>query len=250
MPLALSSLPYGTYGTLQQLVLISRHGERERLFKHHNLSESGPEGGAALTAAGLEHISRVGATLRTRYLTPETCGARCLIGELGRGRWAAHELHAESSGLARTLGTAEVMLHSLVPPTVRGGLPIPVYSRADPDDFLLRSYAGGKCPMLAERISEFRTSARFGAKEEATRELRAEVGRALPSDWAEPLVDGGAVRLRDMWNAFDALETAPSPLLPAETLARAEGNYPPSAPPPPPTCTPTSILLPTHAPRP
>ena len=65
------------------------------------------------------------------------------------------------------------------------------------------------------------------------------MGRALPSDWAEPLVDGGAVRLRDMWNAYDALETAPSPLVTEETLARAEGAHPPlrcqcSAPTPPP----------------
>ena len=37
-------------------------------------------------------------------------GERCLLGELGRGGLAAHELYAESSGLARTLGTAEVLL--------------------------------------------------------------------------------------------------------------------------------------------
>ena len=288
MALALCSLP--APGSLQQLVIIQRHGERERLFKHQNLSESG----AALTAGGLKHISRVGVALRTRFLTPETCGSRCLLGELGRGRWAAHELHAESTGLARTLGTAEVMLRSLVPPDVRGELPIPVYSRPDADDFLLRGYAGGKCPMLTARINEFRASARFGAKEDATREyarhapnphpnpgppraarpvplrspapalhppcrqlssasstfstsstsstrpprLRVEVGRALPSDWAVPLVDGGAVRLRDMWNAYDALETAPSPLVTEETLARAEGAHPPlrchPAPPLPP----------------
>ena len=297
MALALCSLP--APGSLQQLVIIQRHGERERLLKHQNLSETGTEGGAALTVAGLKHISRVGAALRARFLTPETCGSRCLLGELGLGRWAAHELHAESSGLARTLGTAEVMLRSLVPPAVRGELPIPVYSRPDANDFLLRGYAGGKCPMLTARINEFRASARFGAKEDATREydaarhapnphpnpgplraarpvpprspapalhppcrqlsstsstfststtsstrpprLRVEVGRALPSDWAEPLVDGGAVRLRDMWNAYDALETAPSPLVTKETLARAEGAHP--APPLPPRA---SAATPRH----
>ena len=112
---ALTSL--SAEGALQQLILISRHGERERLFKHHNLSEAGgPEGGPSLTVAGLEHVSRVGAALRARYLAPETCGDRCLTGELGRGRFAPHELHAESSGLARTLGTAEVLLRSLADP--------------------------------------------------------------------------------------------------------------------------------------
>ena len=160
MALAVLSLP--APGSLQQLVLIQRHGERERLFKHQNLSESGIAGGAALTVAGLEHISSVGAALRARYLAPDTCGVRCLAGELGRGRWAAHELHAQSSGLARTLGTAEIMLSSLVPPAVRGGLPIPVYSRPDAEDLLLRGYAGGKCPMLTARLDEFRASARFG----------------------------------------------------------------------------------------
>ena len=176
--LALSSLP--ATGSLQQLVIIQRHGERERLLKHQNLSESGPEGGAALTAAGLKHISRVGEALRARYMTPESCGARCLVGELGRGRWAAHELHGESSALARTLGTAEVMMRSLVPPAVRGGLPIPVYSRPDADDYLLRGYAGGKCPMLTARIDEFHASARFGAKEDATREYDAARHAAAP----------------------------------------------------------------------
>eukprot|EP00908_Phaeocystis_cordata_P025071 Transcript_7527.p1 GENE.Transcript_7527~~Transcript_7527.p1 ORF type:complete len:494 (+),score=144.62 Transcript_7527:55-1536(+) len=219
---ALTSL--SAEGALQQLILISRHGERERLFKHHNLSEAGgPEGGPALTVAGLEHVSRVGAALRARYLAPETCGDRCLTGELGRGRFAPHELHAESSGLARTLGTAEVLLRSLVPPAVRGELPIAVYSRPDPDDYLLRGYAGAKCPELAARVGEFHASESFRAKETETAALRAEVGRALPSDWAGPLVEGGAVRLRDWWNAYDALETAPSPLVPAETLEAAEG---------------------------
>ena len=67
------------------------------------------------------------------------------------------------------------------------------------------------------------------------------MGRALPSDWAEPLVDGGAVQLRDMWNAYDALETAPSPLVTKETLARAEGAHP--APPLPPRA---SAATPRH----
>ena len=116
MALAVFSLP--APGSLQQLVLIQRHGERERLFKHQNLSESGIAGGAALTVAGLEHISSVGAALRARYLAPDTCGVRCLAGELGRGRWAAHELHAQSSGLARTLGTAAVSYTHLTLPTI------------------------------------------------------------------------------------------------------------------------------------
>ena len=55
--LALSSLP--ATGSLQQLVIIQRHGERERLLKHQNLSESGPEGGAALTGGWTEaHLPR------------------------------------------------------------------------------------------------------------------------------------------------------------------------------------------------
>ena len=70
MVLALCSMP--APGSLQQLVIIQRHGERERLFKHQNLSESGTEGGAALMAGGLKHISRVGTALRARFLTPET----------------------------------------------------------------------------------------------------------------------------------------------------------------------------------
>ena len=212
MALALCSLP--APGSLQQLVIIQRHGERERLFKHQNLSESG----AALTAGGLKHISRVGVALRTRFLTPETCGSRCLLGELGRGRWAAHELHAESTGLARTLGTAEVMLRSLVPPDVRGELPIPVYSRPDADDFLLRGYAGGKCPMLTARINEFRASARFGAKEDATREYATLLTLTLTLARRAPPV----------------LSLSAAQLLRYTLLVASSPPPPPPSPPPPP----------------
>lgn len=213
------------FGTLDRLILITRHGERERLVKHHaSLGEdTGPDGGPSLTQAGLHRATQVGSALRARYLSPATCGDRCLVGALGRGGYESHELRAESSGLARTLGTAEVLLNSLVPPNVRQGRPIPVYSRPDADDIWLRGYVDGKCPAMHARIDEFRSSTAFVDKEAETEALRAEVARALPRDADVSLAhDGAPVRLRDMWNAFDALETAPTQRAAPQTLADAE----------------------------
>ena len=144
-------------------MLIGRHGERERLSKHPTSLAEGSDGGPSLTAAGVEHIARVGAALRERYLSPESCGDHCLNGALGAGGFSPDELRADSSGLARTLGTAEVLLNALVPPAVRGSMPIAVYSRPDAEDWLLRGYT--QCPALAEQIGTWHASADFAAKD-------------------------------------------------------------------------------------
>ena len=214
---------------LERVVLVSRHGERERLFKHHtSLAEHTGMGGPPLTQRGVEHVARVGAALRARYILPETCSQTetCLMGTLGTGGFAAHELHAESSGLARTLSTASVLLDGLVPPSARrmGGAvapAIPVYSGEEREDMLLRGYA--KCPALSSRIQAWHGSAEFARKSAETAPLRAEVGSALGAAGARlssfEAHDGTPVPLSDWFNAHESLRHLHAPVPPATLVA-------------------------------
>ena len=201
-----------TTATLERVVLISRHGERERLVKQHThlVEEDAVDGGPALIPAGLAQAAKVGTALRKRY------GTTSSLGDLG-----PHTVRAESSALARTLVTATVLLHSLT--NSRGG-PVPIFSRLEETDYILRGYAGGKCAALTERIAEWQRSAAFITKAEATAALRAEVGGALHAaglgDGVE-ILQSGEVPLRDWWNAFDALTTAGRTLVPAATQLEA-----------------------------
>lgn len=213
---------------LERVLLISRHGERERLVKHSTTlhEHSTGEGGPALTLDGLDRVHHTGAMLRARYLEPATCGDRCL---LNFDAQQPDHTYAESSGLARTLGTATVLLQGLVPDFARAASPsgvpqpLPVYSRHDADDYLLRGYANGKCPALAVGLDAQQQE--FADKEAATASLRADLGGAL-SESADalgvPLDSSGAVPLRDAFNAYDALATSTPSLVSASRLAEAE----------------------------
>ena len=224
--------------TLERVVLVSRHGIRERLVKHHtHLGEAGGtriEGGPALTDDGLLHLSRVGAVLRELYLAPACASVgTCLADPDDDDGLDGHEIRAESSGLARTLGTANVLLQSLAPPptaSLHVQRPVPVYSQPDSSDYLLRGYAGGKCAAFTAAIRAWQTTAAYRAKEAESVSLRAEVaavllaaGRATDLELSvNPGTASRAVPLRDWWNAYDALATADAPLLPAATMRRAE----------------------------
>eukprot|EP00966_Prymnesium_polylepis_P047354 1096259-Prymnesium_polylepis.2 len=132
---------------LERVVLISRHGERERLAKHH--THLGEADDPHLTLGGIEHLSRVGAVLRELYLAPSCAHDTCLA---GRGALDAHEIRAESSALARTLGTAKVVLDRMRHDATR---PVPVYSRLESSDYVLRGYSGGKCAALTTAIGSW-----------------------------------------------------------------------------------------------
>ena len=232
---------------LQFVVLISRHGERERLVKHHtSLNE---QDDPALRRSGLPTIAAVGHHLRAKYLDEATCGDSCVI-EITGNDFVPHATRAESSGFARTLGTAETLLSSLFPAEARGlpPLPLPIYAHKNSEDALLRGYA--QCPLLASGLEAWRATPAYRAKENSTLALRRALGRALvasgaaadatrtrtPSKPGEPVATrrtsralassdddlasehevvhaveldaDHAVPLRDVWNAFDALVTA------------------------------------------
>ena len=212
---------------IEALVLVSRHGERERLFKHHT-SHDERASDPPLTRNGLATIATMGTHLHSRYLDPSTCGDLCLIG------LNLSQVHAESSGFARTIGTAEVLLSHLVPASMRGTppLPLPVYSSRDgvQDDALLRGYS--RCPRLAAGLDEWRRTPTYAAKENSTLAVRRELGRVLlgrfgasvgeatgTSDGVELDQGDGSVALRDVWNAYDLLSTAAPPWTADETAA-------------------------------
>ena len=192
------------------LILISRHGERERLFKHHTSHNERTD--PPLTHNGLPTIARVGSDLRRLYLDPTTCGETCLR---GGGALELSQVRAESSGYARTIGTAEVLLSSLMPSSTRGTppLPLPIYSwRGAVDDPLLRGYAN--CPRLASGLEAWRQTISYRTKENATHALRRSLGGALdPSQLTSgsgiELDADGAVPLHEVWNAYDTLATKP-----------------------------------------
>lgn len=209
-----------TAAQLDRVVLISRHGARERLVKHHTLLVENADAGPPLTTAGVEHIRLVGAALRARYTAPScTATKTCLAGAIGSGGFARSEIAAQSTHTDRTLGTAEVLLASLLPTSVRAGYPLPIASQLDETDYVLRGYANHKCAAQAAKISALYESSAFLAKEVETLALREEVGAAL-HEWslAHPEDDATAQLsarqpppLRDWVDVQDLLATAAAP---------------------------------------
>ncbi|KAL1525988.1 hypothetical protein AB1Y20_020813 [Prymnesium parvum] len=227
-----------SFAAVERVALLSRHGERERLIKHHTtLDEAGADssryGGPALLASGLGQLSRVGQALREVYLSPTCAPEACLA---GTGVLERADVHAESSGLVRTLDTAAVLLGRLSPPR-GGGPPQTVFSRAEAEDYVLRGYAADKCAALTRSLREWYSSAAFREQEEASAALRREAAAALRQAETQAAAleeeegrgdgdEGGSgeaeIPLRDWWNAWDALSTSPQPLLPPEAMRRAE----------------------------
>jgi len=197
-------------GNLKKVLIISRHGERERLVKYaHLLGESSDP---PLSLGGLHDMAVLGEAMRSRYFEPDcTAGGTCL----GSQEELMYSVRAESSGLARTLGSAEALMHTLYPDSIREAaagltLPTPVYSRRDGEDTVLRAYT--KCPAHSARIAGWYDSDEFVQKDATSEELRRAVHEALTrllpaEDLPVSLVDG-ATPLRDWWNAFDALDVA------------------------------------------
>ena len=190
------------------LILISRHGERERLFKHHTSHNERTD--PPLTHNGLPTIARVGSDLRRLYLDPTTCGETCLR---GGGALELSQVRAESSGYARTIGTAEVLLSSLMPSSREAHRHCRV-------DLLLawccrRPAAPRVCkPRLASGLEAWRQTISYRTKENATHALRRSLGGALdPSQLTSgsgiELDADGAVPLHEVWNAYDTLATKP-----------------------------------------
>lgn len=98
--------------TRAKAIVITRHGRRSRLDKNpHHLRESSDP---PLSAQALPEIAALAEALRSRYLEPSCAANGACLDTGSRG------VRAESSGLARTLGTAE----ACAPPTDMAQAPL------------------------------------------------------------------------------------------------------------------------------
>jgi len=201
---------------LEGLIMVTRHGDREPLWKHHSsLTEDRQQqknfGGPGLTAEGASRLEIIGQGLRKRYFQP-TCN-----GDLCFSDWdGEHEpsyVHVESSGLLRSLQSAYALHKGFFPAENRSiALPIPVYSRVDAEDWVVRAYT--KCPKITAKLGEWMTSEEFRQKETQSEGLRRQIRQALLSDSNPRNYTGSgsqqadSVPLRDWWNAYDALNVA------------------------------------------
>jgi len=231
VPLLLGFLPV-SIAALERLVLVSRHGERQRLWKDQvtQAEDKAGEGGPRLTAKGAKELVDVGGSLRQRYMRPGCSQARCLEGSIGNGTYVPAEVRAESSGLARTLGSAYALHEGLLPQgsVPSGGLagsvvvPIPVYSRPKSEDFILRGYT--MCSSQERSVENWYSSEQFRNKAEETVELRSRVASALGrTNVTED--DGTGAPLPDWWNTYDELVIAAqagSPVVNSSDMEEAE----------------------------
>ena len=153
----------------------------------------------------------MGSDLRRLYLDP-TCGETCLR---GGGALELSQVRAESSGYARTIGTAEVLLSSLMPSSTRGTPPLPRRSTLGVVLPTTCCSAGTQTARGLPADSEaWRQTISYRTKENATHALRRSLGGALdPSQLTSgsgiELDADGAVPLHEVWNAYDTLATKP-----------------------------------------
>ncbi|CAK9026507.1 unnamed protein product [Durusdinium trenchii] len=157
-------------GLALERVLVSRHGERERLIKDQLTQEE----------------SEVGAT----------------------GNYQPGEVHCESSALARTLQSAYALQEGLFPggsvAEAAPAVPLPVYSRPTGEDFILRGYT--KCSVQAQKLKDWYSSPEFQAKATDTKAFRSQMAEALGR--VNVTEDGTAAPLADWWNVYDELAVA------------------------------------------
>ncbi|CAE8607707.1 unnamed protein product, partial [Polarella glacialis] len=198
---------------LSRLILVTRHGHRQRLYKNAStLSEGAAAGGPSLTATGVSHMKEVGGELQARYFPP-ACNRNSQFCLEGSGpAYVPSEVRVESSSLDRTLLSAYA-LHSTLWKSLNAtfGLPVPVNTRSDQDDAVIRAYT--KCPAHSARILQWSEGAEFAAREASSLGLRERVARNL-FFWQHnggagyrAINGSGAVPLLDWWNAYDSIVT-------------------------------------------
>eukprot|EP00947_MAST-08B_sp_MAST-8B-sp1_P004580 g4580.t1 len=201
---------------VDRVVLIVRHGERTRLEKHATTLEEQAHSGPQLTAAGTASMRRLGTELRARYNSLDlgcagptgTAADTCVHSTQFQSTVAAI-----SSGLDRTLQSATAALDGFF--SEQQSAPVPIYSRPDDSDVVLRGYT--KCPALSSAISAFWTSPAALQKEADTAALRESVR------WALKFPTGTQLGLAKVWDAFDAANVAAhsgTPILGTDTLAQ------------------------------
>lgn len=126
---------------LSRAIVTTRHGQRKRLVKHSSVL--GEPSDPPLSLGGLEDATELGKALRARYVWPgcEPTGT-CL----GTREEVQGDVRAESSGLARTLSTAQGLLAALFPSGADAQVRYTVSPTSSPNDTRL---VGCACPSVA-----------------------------------------------------------------------------------------------------
>ena len=204
---------HGIEGELIQVHIVTRHGERHRLFKHSStLSEnssltnswdrwripretSSPNSnGPELTLRGKEQLLHAGQQLRARYLDPCLPAQGCL-------RCAEtptpSDVYAVSTDFDRTLVSMQALLLGLYPLNASNGpLPplVPVHTVNKQDDITLRAYS--LCPAFKALAKQWANSSAFRAKEAELQAFLAALNGSFPEY-------EGRITLADFWNFYD-----------------------------------------------
>mmetsp|Transcript_13596 Transcript_13596/g.29101 ORF Transcript_13596/g.29101 Transcript_13596/m.29101 type:complete len:514 (-) Transcript_13596:767-2308(-) len=195
---------------------VHRHGARNVLPKTSLLKENSAFGGPTLLPQGLNQTYSSGVTFRTRYMNASTCTGTntCLLGSTSGGRYGVlnapgvsfhnYNLLARSSALDRALLSSRGFYAGLFPSSPGlipnnnmsmpdGQQPVPVYSVADVNDYVIRGYT--KCPAYDDRLAAWYNTDEFKRKETETQAFRERV-KALAPDMD--------CNLTNWWNVYDA----------------------------------------------
>ncbi|KAJ9532610.1 hypothetical protein QJQ45_010698 [Haematococcus lacustris] len=168
---------------------IARHGARNALPKTMLLQESSSYAGPTLLPVGQRMCYNAGVAFRNRYLNSSNCQASgsCLVSSGGDTRYGLVSQGAgfhNYNSLVRASYTDRALLSAQ---------PVPVYSEADRDDRLIRTY--NKCPAYDARLMAWFDSPQFQAKARDTAALRAGF---------QALAPGLDCSLENWWNVYDA----------------------------------------------
>ncbi|KAG7343674.1 histidine phosphatase superfamily branch 2 protein [Nitzschia inconspicua] len=211
--LLLSSLAVMTVAEmkLKQIHVINRHGSRTMLPKHPDTLIE--KEGATLTPLGQSQLFTMGTWLRQEYSNSM---------DLKYFNPALHLL--ESTNLDRAISSANSLALGLFPEAQRAtGIlvedanktlvpalmtsfletppAIPVYSIDEDNDVFLRSFRN--CPTFQENLRSLYQTDAWKELEDSSEDLLRKLAEIFPENAQE-----GKVPLKDIWNAYDALNVA------------------------------------------
>lgn len=190
------AIPEGT--TLQQVIVVTRHGSRTPLSKE---ASTLVEGSSSLTASGMADMYNLGLALKERYKD------RGII-----DTYSNVLATLESSYFDRTIVSADMLAQGLYPAGARGlnlitlNPPvtqnnIPVYARDINNDITIRAY--DKCPNFNAKLVTLYSSSAWAAVETTYADVLEKLATIMP----EHAVNG-KVPLEMVWNCYDLINVA------------------------------------------
>jgi len=173
---------------LTQVHVLGRHGERDLLARAIDTQEDRVQD-VQLVEDGVEEMKGVGQSVRDRYMCP---GGHTLLpgyNEQAAYKDDGHLYYSFSSDTERTLMSANAFNLGLWTRCDEEMDPyhgvVPVHSRQQENDVLLRSYAN--CPAFHDKIEDFYNSIHFILHVEMHKELLLEIGGCFSDYLADQL---------------------------------------------------------------